>query len=264
MVVRVTENVWTMSQVRRKAIEIAYYSAGEGRCICLLPSTGRGAHDLFAVGRVLAQSGYKVLLPEPRGIGASRGAMSGLTLVDLAADVAAVIEAEATNAVVCGHAFGCWVARALAQNRQDLAEAIVFMAAGGKAWDPSLSRAIEVAMDHGQMKEARLAALKTAFFSDSGNPESWLDGWYPDVVAMQRGARAATDKGDWWTGGKAPILDIIAGDDPFRPPASHDDFAAEFGSRVSVSHIAGASHALPDERPEETAREIVAWIEAGH
>ena len=40
---------------------------------------------------LLAADGFRVLRPQPRGIGASAGPMKNLTLHDFAADVAAVI-----------------------------------------------------------------------------------------------------------------------------------------------------------------------------
>ena len=62
---------------------------GEGCPIVLLPSLGRGAADFDAIAARLAEASYRVLRPQPRGIGASRGPWDGVKLEDLAADIAA-------------------------------------------------------------------------------------------------------------------------------------------------------------------------------
>jgi pimeloyl-ACP methyl ester carboxylesterase len=73
------------------------------------------------------------LRPQPRGIGGSIGPLEGITLHDLAADVASVVATEGQGpAVVIGHAFGNWVARTLAADRPDLVRGIVLAAAALK------------------------------------------------------------------------------------------------------------------------------------
>ena len=60
---------------------------------------------------------WQVLRPQPRGIAGSSGPMEGVGLGDLARDVACVIRAHGeAPAVVLGHAFGTFVARALADD----------------------------------------------------------------------------------------------------------------------------------------------------
>ena len=66
---------------------------GRGVPIVFIPSFGRGVHDFDELSKRLARSGYQTILPEPRGTGSSTGPLEGITLHDLAADVAAVIQA---------------------------------------------------------------------------------------------------------------------------------------------------------------------------
>ena len=97
--------------VVRGPARIGYLATGEGPAVLLLASLGRGAKDFAEVAPLVAAAGFRVLCPDPRGIGRSSGPMEGLTLYDLAEDAAAVLEAEATGpAIVAGHAFGNWVA----------------------------------------------------------------------------------------------------------------------------------------------------------
>jgi pimeloyl-ACP methyl ester carboxylesterase len=74
--------------------------AGEGPTLVLLPALGRSASDLNKFACHLVAAGYRVVLPEPRGIGASSGRLDGLTLYDLARDVAAVVEAMCAEPAV--------------------------------------------------------------------------------------------------------------------------------------------------------------------
>jgi len=71
-------------------IEVLAQGDGRGRVIVLLPSLGRGASDFEPIAARLAGAGYRVLRPQPRGIGQSRGPLTGIDLHDYASDVAAV------------------------------------------------------------------------------------------------------------------------------------------------------------------------------
>ena len=98
--------------------EIEVLAQSQGHPIVLLPSLGRGAADFDAIAERLAAASFRVLRPQPRGIGASRGAMTGIDLHTYAADIAAVIEHDGSGyAFVIGHAFGNRVARMLAVDR---------------------------------------------------------------------------------------------------------------------------------------------------
>ena len=96
-------------------IHITYLEQGRGPAVVLIPSLGRGAEDFDDLAGRLAQAGFRVLRVQPRGVDASTGPMTGLTLRDLANDVAHVITASGeTRAVVLGHDDGNRVARAVA------------------------------------------------------------------------------------------------------------------------------------------------------
>ncbi|MFK8078993.1 MAG: alpha/beta fold hydrolase [Granulosicoccus sp.] len=239
---------------------INYYVAGDGPAICLLASTGRSGGDFKELAHELVRRGYKVILPEPRGIGGSTGPMAGLDFHDLATDVSATIKAETDNAVVAGHAFGCWIARTVAADYPELIRGLALIAAGSGQWPAELPQAIDCLASSDATRQQRIDALKLAFFAEGNDPESWLEGWHADVIAMQRAARAKTDKASWWHSGNAPILDVIALQDPFRPEQSRNNFVEEFGERVTIDTIDGASHALPDEKPLEVAQCLARWI----
>src|ERR1700675_3878353 len=94
--------------------------AGEGPVLVLLPGLGRPSEDLDPFAEFVA-AGYRVVQPDPRGSAGSTGPLEGRSLHDLAADVAAVIEAVGgENVVIIGHAFGNRIARTVASDRPDL------------------------------------------------------------------------------------------------------------------------------------------------
>src|ERR1700733_2266568 len=107
--------------VSRGDVDIEVLSQGSGPVIVLLPSLGRSGEDYDAVAVMLASDGFRVLRPQPRGIGRSKGPMDGLNMHDLAADVAGVIENENKGpVVVVGHASAKFVARHSTHQRPDL------------------------------------------------------------------------------------------------------------------------------------------------
>lgn len=79
-------------------------------------------------------------------------------------------------------------------------------------------------------------------------------------MLAQRAARANTDRDSWWPSGSAPILDVIGLQDPFRPDGSLEFYLKEYAPRVTLKTIDGASHALPDEQPDQVARVMDIWL----
>lgn len=194
-----------------------------------------------------------MLRPQPRGIGASRGALTGIDLHDYAADVAAVIEAAGCGpAFVVGHAFGNRVARMLATDRPDLVRAISLVAAnvGRDPSPPDVRAAIRASADPSLPDDVRLEALRFAFFAPGNDASVWLGGWHPEVLAAERIAGDKTSREEDYAGGTAPILYL----QPAHDPLAHGDHAREYqqqlGRRVTIVIIPQASHAAIAEQPE--------------
>jgi len=234
---------------------------GEGPLVVILPSRGRGAEDYDGLARGIAGAGYRVLRPQPRGIGASEGPMHGLTLHDLAGDVAAVIAHERSGpAVVVGHAFGNWVARMTAADHPQRVRGVAILAAAAKRYPDALAEAVTKCADVSLPDAERLKYLRFAFFAPGHDASEWLEGFYPEVNASQRAAGLATPQEEWWGSGRAPLLDLQAEHDAFRPRGTADDLREELGERVSVALVADAGHALVPEQPEAVARALVSWM----
>ena len=247
-----------------RARRCAHRDSGAGYWIdlVLLPSLGRGASDFDPIAEWLAGAGYRVLRPQPRGIGQSVGPLTGIDLHDYAADVAAVIAHENRGpAFVVGHAFGNRVARMLATDRPDLVRAVALVAANiGKAPSPPEVRAaIRRSADTALLDEERLAALQLAFFAPGNDPRGWLAGWHPEVLAAQRIAGDRTSRDEDFAAGRAPILYVQPDHDPLAHAEDAEAYKAQFGDRVTIVTIARASHAVIVEQPEAVSAALIAY-----
>jgi pimeloyl-ACP methyl ester carboxylesterase len=248
--------------VQSEAVTIEVLTVGDGPWLVMLPSLGRGVEDMVEVAHRIARQGFSVCLPNPRGIGQSKGLMHNLSLDDLADDVMRVIHALTDQPVViAGHAFGNWVARNLATRFPSHVRGVVLLAAAHNMIRPELTQHINTCMNMGLSDDIRLDSLQYAFFAPGHDARAWLSGWHPDVAGMQRAASQACPRHRWWHAGSAPILDLQAEQDPFAPLASAHDLAKELGAeRVQVLRIQHASHALIPEQPAAVTDALIQFM----
>jgi pimeloyl-ACP methyl ester carboxylesterase len=251
--------------VRRPEVAIEVLAQGRGRRIVLLPSLGRGAGDFDPIAERLAGAGFRVLRPQPRGIGDSRGPMTGINLHDYAADVAALIEHDGGDAAfVVGHAFGNRVARMLATLRPELVRAVSLIAAnvGHAPSPPKVREAIKASANPALPDAERLAALQFAFFAPGNDARSWLAGWHPDVLAAQRLAGDRTSREQDYAAGQAPILYLQPDHDPLAHAQDADEFKRALGDRVTIVVIRNASHAAVAEAPDAISDALIDYARA--
>ena len=198
--------------------EISVLIAGEGQAVILIPSWARGADDFIDLIMVLAESGYKAIAIDPRGVGESKGSLIGATLHDLAADVAGVINTlDAAPVHVLGHAYGNKTARCVAADYPQLVKSVILLAAGGEV-EPdlvafaTLKRAVTEDLSNAEW----LSAMKQSHFFGEIDPRVWRTGWYPQVAQAQLSvSKSVVLKDNWWEAGTAPIL-IIQGLDDYQ------------------------------------------------
>ena len=254
----------TSTIVRRGDVEIEVLAQGAGTRIVLLPSLGRGASDFDVMAERIADAGYRILRPQPRGIGLSRSPAPYADLHDCAADIAAVIEHDGgAAALVAGHAFGNRVARMLATDRPDLVRGISLIAAnvGHAPSTPPIREAIRNSANPALPDEERLKALRFAFFAPGNDARPWLKGWHPEVLAAQRIAGDRTSRQEDYAGGSVPILYLQPGDDPLAHVEDAHEFKRALGDRVTVIVIDNASHAAIEEQPEAISRALIAFAD---
>lgn len=251
----------TRDTIAGDGVTIEVIAEGRGAPIVLLPSLGRDSEEFDPLAAQIAAAGFRVLRPQPRGYGRSKGPMQNLTLHDYARDVALVIEHEnAGPAIVAGHAFGHFVAKMTAVDYPNLVRGVVLVAAAQKKADPEVRRWLNAATDTTKPAAERIPFLQKVFFAPGHDPRIWLSGFHPDVQRAEEGARDRTPQSEYWSAGNAPLLDLQAQFDPFRPRSTSAELVNEFGpGRVSVVVIPNASHALPVEQPRATAEAIIAY-----
>jgi pimeloyl-ACP methyl ester carboxylesterase len=253
-------NARTRDLIRYADVEIDLIAEGSGPPVVMLPSRGRDSEDYDEVAAGIAAAGFRVLRPQPRGIMGSKGPLTGITLHDLARDVAFAIEHErAGPAVIVGHAFGHFVAKMTAVDHPKLVRGVVLAAAAAKTYPAELSALVGRAGDLTLSDAERLPILQKLFFAPGHDPSVWLHGWYPQANDSQRQASLATKQSEWWAAGTAPLFDLQAEHDPFKPPEKRNELKEEFGDRVTVAVIADASHALIPEQPAAVVEAIVGW-----
>lgn len=234
---------------------------GAGPAIVLLPSSLRGSEDFDPLAEAIAAEGFRVLRPQPRGMGASSPPPPGMTLETLAADVAAVIGRLADGpAVVVGHAYGHWVARVADLRHPQAVRGVVVLGAAARQFPAGMAEALAIASDPQRSDEERLAALRTCMFAPGNDPRPWLAGWYPQWRAAYRAAAQQPPKDEWCAGTHAPLLDLQGAQDAWRPPATRAELRDAIGERVTVRVIEGAGHALVPEQPRAVARAVVDWV----
>ena len=249
--------------IHRGDTQIEILSQGDGPLIVLLPSLGRGAEDFDPIAALVADAGFRVLRPQPRGIGQSTGPMTGIDLHDYANDVAAVIEHAANGpAFVVGHAFGNRVARLLATIRPDLVRAVSLVAANvGTRSEPAerARRDPHQRRSVAPSEPERLAALQFAFFAPGNDARAWLGGWHPDVLAAERIAGDRTSREEDYAAGRAPVLYLQPDHDPLAHVDNAEDYKRALGDRVTVVVIPHASHAAVAEQPGFIADELIKY-----
>ena len=252
----------TRSVVTHGDARLEVLAQGRGPVIVLLPSLGRGAGDFDAMANRLADAGYRVLRPEPRGIGQSTGPWKDVNLHDLAADIAAVIEHEGkAPAFVVGHAFGNRVARMLATDRPELVRAVALIAAnvGRAPSPPNVREAIRNSSNPRLPDDERLKALQFVFFAPGNDARQWLTGWHPEVLAAQRVAGDLTSRDEDFAAGKAPVLYVQPDHDPLARVDEADDYKKALGDRVTVVVIPHSSHAVIVEQPAAVSDALIAY-----
>jgi len=251
----------TREIVEHDNVKIEVIAEGRGPLIVVLPSLGRDSEEFDSLAAIIAQGGFRVLRPRPRGFGKSTGPMDKLTLHDFARDIAAVIEHQHSGpAIIAGHAYGHFVAKVTAVDFPKDVRGVALVAAAQKNIDPQVRRWLAIATSPKEPQDRRIEYLQKVFFAPGHDPRAWLTGFDPAVQKSEEIARDATPQSEYWSSGAAPLLDLQAEYDPYRPRATAGELVKEFGAqRVTVVMVPKTSHALPVEDPKSAAAAIVAW-----
>lgn len=186
--------------------------------------------------------------------------MTGVTLHDLADDIAAVVRVLGHgSAVLLGHAFGHALARMTATDHPDLVRAVMLAASQASKVLPDIATAPFVVGDPTRPEAERLATLRKAFFAPSHDARPWLAGWYPATLRMQHEAAQAVPPSVLGLRTRIHARSLRCARS-FKPSAYWQEFRDQFGERVTSVTIEDASHALFPERPDRVAHAMLPWL----
>lgn len=248
---------------------IEYFTQGDtGDVIVLLPGGALNVDYMDGLANELVRSGYRVVSVNPRGAGNSTGKAEGVTLHDLANDVAAVIKKEGTGRVtVVGHAFGNRVARMLDTDHPELVDAVILLAAGGKVpGTPDAENALKVIFSPDATEAERQSAMKFMV----GNPEDAKKAWdilrsslAPGAGPIQYTASDNTPVNQWWApSGKSRYLIIQGSLDQAAPERNGVILKEDLGDRAKIVSLEMAGHLMLITYPEKCSKEIVSFLKS--
>lgn len=251
--------------VNNATIQVTVQGNHKNQALVILPSYGRGSgKDFDEFAQTVAEAGYHVLRPQPRGVMGSIGNMQNQTLSDASNDIVTVIAELSCDhtAIVLGHAYGNLIARKASYLFPETIPAIIVASAAIGIASPEVENSPYVAGNLSLPREQRLDVLQRYFFAPNHDASIWLDGWYPDTLAMQKaGIEAENISALAWGRETTPILQIIAAEDPFEVKGNWSDLRNNLGSRVQNVVVEDASHALFPEQPQEVARHVLSWLQ---
>ncbi len=256
-----------MPFVKAGAVTLHYEEAGSGDAVVLVPGTGAAGRTwrLHQVPALVA-AGYRAITVDNRGVAPSDPAAAGLTIADLVADTAGLIERVVRGPCrLVGSSMGAHVVQELLLARPDLATQAVLMAARGRpdAFSTALAAAerelydARVRLPAGYDAAMRaLQNLSPRTLQDEQAVQDWLDIFEmsaPDVtdtgVRAQLDIDVSSDRLGAYRGIGTPTLVLSFADDLVAPPARGRELAAAIpGARYA--EIRDAGHYGYLEQPE--------------
>jgi pimeloyl-ACP methyl ester carboxylesterase len=256
---------WERHLVGQAPVQMDVFEKGHGTAVIMYPSLGRGAQDFEQLGNAVAAAGYRAILVNPRGLGASTGPMDGITLHDLGADMWMVADQlHIKRAVILGQIYGNRVARTAASDQNDRVMGLILIGAGGevemahdtleefmKVFDPSLPA------------ERRQQAVAKVFFAPGSDATAWKDGWFPNVARKEIAATQNTDMKKIYLGGTAPGLVVQGLDDKIALPVNAWNLVTRRPNTRLVA-LPNAGHAMLPEQPAAVADAVIDFLKTVH
>ena len=209
--------------------------------------------------------GIRSIAVNPRGTGRSEGRLEGLTLHDVADDLAAVVKQRSDFPVhLVGHALGNSFVRCTAADYPELVASVTLLGAGpfprfNPGPRPSATKGLAM-MASGEISTSERLTHIGHFFAPGHDPALWSNGWWPRSLLLVD-ALFATEPDDWWTAGRtAPVL-IVQGRQDSLPPEAGRALVAEMGMRrAKLVELENCGHAMLPEQPDLICRAVIDFV----
>lgn len=225
--------------------------------VVLIPSLGRPSSDFVLLAESLRQASFRPVAIDPRPHFPDRP-----NLHDLALDtIHQIDELGIENFHLVGHAFGNRLSRCVAADFPERVLSLTLLAAGGLVEPPAeMWQVLFSCYDRTLSDEDHMVAVRTAFFAEGNDPESWRDGWCPEIMKYQRGAVTSTPREDWWSAVVSRVLVIQALQDAIAPVENGRRYQSESAPHAQLVEIDGSGHAMLPEQPDAIASALVAFL----
>ncbi|WP_328394190.1 alpha/beta fold hydrolase [Nocardia sp. NBC_00416] len=265
-----------MSTVLINGIQLSYQEAGAGPLVLLIMGSGNPGR-VWRTYQVpaLVRAGFRVATFDNRGITPAEESSAEITLEDLVADSAALIEYLGAPAHIVGTSLGALVAQELALAHPGLIDHAVLLATAGRPHPMLLATTAGRAALHdsgvrlpAQYSAAVEAALHLSprTLADSAQAQQWLDTFeFAASVPTTAGVRAqlgidhSRNRLADYERITRPSLIIGFSDDQLAPPLYCREVAAAIPGARYVE-IEGCGHLGYLERPAEVNRVLIDFL----
>jgi 3-oxoadipate enol-lactonase len=251
-----------------------YEQLGTGRPVLLIHGFTNYALAWAPQLAVLVHAGYRVILPDLHGHGASAPATALCTVADLATDMVALLDHLAIdNAAVCGLSLGGMVALQLALERPDRIAAAVVANSRSAFVGPEMTAMVDgwaglLLQPDGPLKRlhATWPMLANEPFRSSATGSAVFDAWArvlarvpgSSLCHVARGMNQFDLRGRLH-GIRAPVLVLSGEHDRLFSP----DHGRDINNEIAASRhivISGAGHLSNLDSPDQFNRLVLAFL----
>ena len=253
---------WQRKMIHTRAANIELYTRGQGPVVLMHPGGGGSAWQLLELANRVSAAGFKIVLINPRGTGASIGPLNNVTLHDFAADIwDCADKLGLTRMHLLGRAFGNRVVRTASADQPNRVLSVTLLAAGGEIPPaPEDSQNVSKFFDSTLDTKERLTALREATYAPGHQPDpSYLQHLNGETYKKQTEAFRRTDLKEWYLGGVAPMLVVQCLADRIAVPLNAWNLASQ-RSNTRLVALPNCGHAMIPEQPQAISNSVIAFL----